>query len=238
MDNDVNSSPVSNWRTTVLFFCTKAQRWNVPCFFWFLFFPGVSFPVTHSQTGITAIIMDVQGRPSESCSAARSGLLRHMLPIIRTILMRPITLSANGRYPVDAHHLHRKSAWKQYPTLLVLLFWPEGILSVCPEMQRQLATSHSIPRRNPMMTPTKSKLCNPGELKKPRQSRYFLFLLPLALAACSSMPSGPNVMVLPGKGVSFEQFRADDLLCRQYAAPRPAPILMTPPSTAVSKARR
>ena len=69
-----------------------------------------------------------------------------------------------------------------------------------------------------MMTPTKSKLCNPGELKKPRQSRYFLFLLPLALAACSSMPSGPNVMVLPGKGVSFEQFRADDLLCRQYAA--------------------
>lgn len=85
-------------------------------------------------------------------------------------------------------------------------------------MQRQLATSHSIPRRNPMMTPTKSKLCNPGELKKPRQSRYFLFLLPLALAACSSMPSGPNVMVLPGKGVSFEQFRADDLLCRQYAA--------------------
>ena len=32
------------------------------------------------------------------------------------------------------------------------------------------------------------------------------------------MPSGPNVMVLPGKGVSFEQFRADDLLCRQYAA--------------------
>lgn len=92
MDNDVNSSPVSNWRTTVLFFCTKAQRWNVPCFFWFLFFPGVSFPVTHSQTGITAIIMDVQGRPSESCSAARSGLLRHMLPIIRTILMRPITL--------------------------------------------------------------------------------------------------------------------------------------------------
>lgn len=85
-------------------------------------------------------------------------------------------------------------------------------------MQRQLATSHSISRRNPMMTPTKSKLCNPGELKKPRQSRYFLFLLPLALAACSSMPSGPNVMVLPGKGVSFEQFRADDLLCRQYAA--------------------
>lgn len=50
------------------------------------------------------------------------------------------------------------------------------------------------------------------------QSKYLLFFLPLALAACSSMPSGPNVMVLPGKGISFDQFRADDLLCRQYAA--------------------
>ena len=52
----------------------------------------------------------------------------------------------------------------------------------------------------------------------PLQPRYLLFLLPLVLAACSSMPSGPNVMVLPGSGVSFEQFRADDLLCRQFAA--------------------
>lgn len=69
-----------------------------------------------------------------------------------------------------------------------------------------------------MMTQIKSETCNSGELKMPRQSRCLLLLLPLALAACSSMPSGPNVMVLPGKGVSLEQFRADDLLCRQYAA--------------------
>lgn len=37
------------------------------------------------------------------------------------------------------------------------------------------------------------------------------------LAGCVSMPSGPSVMVLPGSGKSFEQFRADDLDCRQYA---------------------
>lgn len=42
--------------------------------------------------------------------------------------------------------------------------------------------------------------------------------LSLALAACVSMPSGPSVMVLPGTGMSFEQFRQDDALCRQYAA--------------------
>jgi hypothetical protein len=39
----------------------------------------------------------------------------------------------------------------------------------------------------------------------------------LLLAACASTPSGPNVMVLPGSGKSFDQFRFDDYECRQYA---------------------
>ena len=39
----------------------------------------------------------------------------------------------------------------------------------------------------------------------------------LLLGACVSVPSGPSVMVLPGSGKSFDQFRVDDLDCRQYA---------------------
>jgi hypothetical protein len=39
----------------------------------------------------------------------------------------------------------------------------------------------------------------------------------LALGACTTMPSGPNVMALPGNGKTFEQFRNDDYQCRQYA---------------------
>ena len=39
----------------------------------------------------------------------------------------------------------------------------------------------------------------------------------LLLAACASVPDGPSVLVLPGSGKSFEQFRADDQDCRQYA---------------------
>lgn len=35
--------------------------------------------------------------------------------------------------------------------------------------------------------------------------------------ACTIMPSGPNVMVLPGTGLSMERFRADDYACRDYA---------------------
>jgi hypothetical protein len=40
----------------------------------------------------------------------------------------------------------------------------------------------------------------------------------LLLTACATVPTGPNVMVLPGNGKSFEQFQADDAVCRQWAA--------------------
>ena len=39
----------------------------------------------------------------------------------------------------------------------------------------------------------------------------------LLLAACVSVPTGPSLMALPGTGKSFEQFRSDDVQCRQYA---------------------
>jgi outer membrane lipoprotein SlyB len=39
----------------------------------------------------------------------------------------------------------------------------------------------------------------------------------LTLTACASLPTGPAVLVLPGTGKSFEQFRADDYECRRYA---------------------
>lgn len=40
----------------------------------------------------------------------------------------------------------------------------------------------------------------------------------LLLGACASVPSGPSVLVLPGSNKSFEQFRADEQDCRQYAS--------------------
>ena len=40
----------------------------------------------------------------------------------------------------------------------------------------------------------------------------------LALAGCASTPPpGPSVMVLPGTGKSFDEFRHDDHDCRGYA---------------------
>jgi Glycine-zipper domain len=49
-----------------------------------------------------------------------------------------------------------------------------------------------------------------------------LRLAPLAaallLGACTTMPSGPSVMVLPGSTKSFDQFRLDDYECREFAS--------------------
>lgn len=39
----------------------------------------------------------------------------------------------------------------------------------------------------------------------------------LVLTACVSVPNGPSRMALPGSGKSFDQFRADDASCRQFA---------------------
>lgn len=51
-------------------------------------------------------------------------------------------------------------------------------------------------------------------------NRLLMFLLIAAitiLSGCEAMPTGPSVMVLPGDNKSFDQFRIDDMACRQYA---------------------
>lgn len=37
------------------------------------------------------------------------------------------------------------------------------------------------------------------------------------MSACTTIPSGPSVLVLPGTSKTFDQFRGDDLQCRHYA---------------------
>lgn len=39
----------------------------------------------------------------------------------------------------------------------------------------------------------------------------------LSLSGCVTVPVGPSVMAMPGTGKTFEQFRYDDAVCRQYA---------------------
>lgn len=57
----------------------------------------------------------------------------------------------------------------------------------------------------------------------------------LLLGACATV-AGPSVMALPGTGKSFDQFQADDGLCRQWASQQPG---ATPQqSVGVSTAKR
>lgn len=44
-----------------------------------------------------------------------------------------------------------------------------------------------------------------------------LLAVTVLLGACTVMPSGPNVMALPGTGQSLESFRSDDGSCREFA---------------------
>ena len=50
-----------------------------------------------------------------------------------------------------------------------------------------------------------------------RKTIPLLAVLALGLAGCVSIPTGPSRMAMPGTGKDFDQFRADDAVCRQYA---------------------
>lgn len=50
-----------------------------------------------------------------------------------------------------------------------------------------------------------------------RKSVLLPLVAVLVLGACTTMPSGPSQMALPGTGKNFDQFRIDDYDCRQYA---------------------
>lgn len=51
----------------------------------------------------------------------------------------------------------------------------------------------------------------------PRTLKLTPLLTLLVLAGCVTVPTGPSVMVLPGTGKSFDQFRLDEYDCKQYA---------------------
>lgn len=47
--------------------------------------------------------------------------------------------------------------------------------------------------------------------------RLWPLLSGVLLVGCATVPSGPGVVVLPEAGKTFEQFREEDAVCRQYA---------------------
>lgn len=64
------------------------------------------------------------------------------------------------------------------------------------------------------------------------------YLLPVAaavvLAGCVTVPTGPAVMALPGTAKSFDDFRADDMSCRDYAQYTLGPVAGQPGADAAA----
>ena len=50
-----------------------------------------------------------------------------------------------------------------------------------------------------------------------RKTGLLLAVAALGLGGCVSIPTGPSHAAMPGTGMNFDQFRADDTSCRQYA---------------------
>lgn len=50
-----------------------------------------------------------------------------------------------------------------------------------------------------------------------KASRLVPLVTMAVLVGCTTVPRGPSVAVLPGANKTFEQFREDDIICRQYA---------------------
>jgi hypothetical protein len=57
---------------------------------------------------------------------------------------------------------------------------------------------------------------------------FVITLLLVGLSGCATVPTGPSVAVFPAPGKPFEQFQADDAVCRQWAAQQ---IGVTPQET-------
>ena len=57
----------------------------------------------------------------------------------------------------------------------------------------------------------------------------------MALCACAGFPTEPTQMALPGKGKSYEAFKADDRVCRQDAAQPGGPPNPSGPTKSLSQ---
>src|SRR5262249_19111934 len=101
--------------------------------------------------------------------------------------------------------------------LLVLLREQARLLPAYPRMPRGLGQG---PAARGMKTDAKEHTIMQ---RIPRGGVWLIIATALMFAGCVYVPSGPNVMAMPGHGKSFDQFQYDDDDCRGYAASRVHP---------------
>ena len=121
-------------------------------------------------------------------------IIHLILTDIRSGLRRRFMFSARISNPLPRHRATGITA----VTLRVIILPSRNVL----KGGSRLFPSH---RTNRFLIPAKMR-------------RLFALLALCSLSACVSIPTGPSVLVLPGSGKSLDEFRSDDLRCRQYTA--------------------
>src|ERR1700693_3438712 len=140
--------------------------------------------------------------------ALRRGDRRSVLSLVLPSLLRSLPLSRSAGRAADLHRTRRRAARAVAVLPLVLLRRIQDLLSVRQGMPRRLAARDA--------TAGARRLTQVASIMKLLRFSPLLIGIVL-LGACVSMPKGPSVMVLPGSGKSFDQFRFDDVECRQFA---------------------
>jgi uncharacterized protein YcfJ len=77
------------------------------------------------------------------------------------------------------------------------------------------------PNRNGLKKILRHRIQKEGENKMTKNRGTILLLTSLVLvliSGCATVPTGPSVAVYPAPGKAFEEFQADDAVCRQWAA--------------------
>jgi len=107
---------------------------------------------------------------------------------------------------------YRATTHRSGARLLVLLQRASRLLSLYPGMLNELAKNCSLVEVDQML-------------------KILTVLLSVFFVnACSTIPSGPSVLVLPGTNKDTTVFNNDDLLCRQFAHQRVTTSTIEPDS--------
>lgn len=94
---------------------------------------------------------------------------------------------------------NRASTCRTGARLLVLLRQPIRLLSLCQKLLDSLAKNRSLTEAWPML------------------QILSILVSAFVLGACTTIPSSPSILVLPGTGKSYDQFHSDELMCRRLA---------------------
>jgi hypothetical protein len=143
-------------------------------------------------------------------------------------------LSPIGKNPPGAREAcHPRQPFHACCVICIIVPGAHSEVAFATNARDRIITVRTSMNRHPEADkPCCGRRAAPPEKADASVPRRSMPLLAVILSACIVLPpEGPSVMVLPGSGQRFEQFRTDDAMCRNFASRAIGP--RTPQSAAV-----